>query len=260
MTAAYRVIAYNSAQESENKIHDDAVARRFGFTGGLVPGVDVWAYMAHPALTRWGRDWLERGSGQCRFVRPVYDGDEAVVEAAETPEGLAIAVRSHGEACAEGTAGLPAVAPEPGAFAAPPPPPEQRPPADETSLAVGTLLGMRPLLLTEAVQQAYLRDVRETDPLCGQAGLAHPGMILRTGNWALSHNVVLGPWMHVGSTLRNLSAVRVGETITAPARVADNYERKGHRFVELDVLTLAEGTRPVALIRHVAIYRPRQAG
>jgi hypothetical protein len=45
MTAAargpYRVEAFNTAKASENKIHDDAVARRFGFGGGLVPGVDV---------------------------------------------------------------------------------------------------------------------------------------------------------------------------------------------------------------------------
>ena len=260
MTESYRVIAYNSAQESENKIHDDAVARRFGFTGGLVPGVDVWAYMAHPAMARWGRAWLERGEGSCRFAKPVYDGDEAVVTAEETPDGLAIGVRSHGAACAEGSAALPALPAEPGAFAAPPAPPEHRPPADETSLAVGTLLGMRKLELTESFHHAYLRDVRETDPHCAREGLAHPGMILRTGNWALSHNVVLGPWMHVGSHIRNLSAARVGETITVHARVAANYERKGHRFVELDALTLAGGTRPVALIRHVAIYRPRQAG
>ena len=43
----YRVEAFNTAKESDNKIHDDAVARRFGFTGGLVPGVDVYAYMTH---------------------------------------------------------------------------------------------------------------------------------------------------------------------------------------------------------------------
>ena len=51
MTAAvldpYRVEAFNTAKASENKIHDDEVARRFGFGGGLVPGVDVYAYMAH---------------------------------------------------------------------------------------------------------------------------------------------------------------------------------------------------------------------
>ena len=41
----YSVNAYNLAKNSENKIHDDSVARRFGFQGGLVPGVDVFAYM-----------------------------------------------------------------------------------------------------------------------------------------------------------------------------------------------------------------------
>ena len=56
MTAAapgpYRVEAFNTAKASENKIHDDAVARRFGFGGGLVPGVDVYAYMAHLPVAR----------------------------------------------------------------------------------------------------------------------------------------------------------------------------------------------------------------
>ena len=37
----YRVSAYNTSKQSENKIHDDAVARRYGFSGGLVPGVEV---------------------------------------------------------------------------------------------------------------------------------------------------------------------------------------------------------------------------
>ena len=43
----YRLQAYNTAKLSENKMHDDTVARRFGFSGGLVPGVDVMAYMMH---------------------------------------------------------------------------------------------------------------------------------------------------------------------------------------------------------------------
>ena len=43
----YRVSAYNTAKQSENKMHDDTMARRFGFSGGLVPGVDVMAYMMH---------------------------------------------------------------------------------------------------------------------------------------------------------------------------------------------------------------------
>ena len=41
----YRVSAYNTSKHSENKMHDDTVAKRYGFSGGLVPGVDVMAYM-----------------------------------------------------------------------------------------------------------------------------------------------------------------------------------------------------------------------
>src|ERR1700738_4380625 len=44
---AYRVSAYNTAKLSENKMHDDTVARRFGFSGGLGPGVDGMGYMMH---------------------------------------------------------------------------------------------------------------------------------------------------------------------------------------------------------------------
>ena len=35
--APYSVVAFNAAKLSENKMHDDTVAKRFGFTGGLVP-------------------------------------------------------------------------------------------------------------------------------------------------------------------------------------------------------------------------------
>ena len=61
---AYRVSAYNTAKASENKIHDDSVAQRFGFRGGLVGGVHVYAYMTHLPVQRWGRAWLERGTGR----------------------------------------------------------------------------------------------------------------------------------------------------------------------------------------------------
>ena len=53
--AAYEVRAFNGAAASENKIHDDTVAQRFGFRGALVPGVAVFAYMAHLPVARWGR-------------------------------------------------------------------------------------------------------------------------------------------------------------------------------------------------------------
>jgi hypothetical protein len=104
----------------------------------------------------------------------------------------------------------------------------------------------------------YLRDVRENDEIYSREKLVHPGTILRMCNCALLQNVLLGPWIHVGSKVQNFGVARVGETLTARSRVPENYERKGHLFVELDVLVLSEGMRPVAQVQHTAIYRPRQ--
>jgi acyl dehydratase len=259
--APYQVEAYNTSKASENKIHDDAVARRFGFSGGLVPGVDVYGYMTHQPVARWGRAWLERGVGECRLLKPVYDGETATVAAEATELGLALQVASRGMLCASGTAALPDTPTQPPAlnsFAVPPAPPDDRPPADESSLAVGTTLGIRPLQVTAEFAADYLRDARETDPLYAREGLVHPATILRTGNWVLSHNVVLGPWIHVGSVIRHFALARVGDEITARGRVTANYDHKGHRFAELDVLVLANAETVVAHIAHTAIYRPRQ--
>src|SRR3954451_5878165 len=77
----WTVQAYNTAKQSENKMHDDTVARRFGFSGGLVRGVDVMAYMMHLPVARWGRPFLERGSIEARFIKPVYDGEPTSVTA-----------------------------------------------------------------------------------------------------------------------------------------------------------------------------------
>ncbi len=99
--------------------------------------------------------------------------------------------------------------------------------------------------------------MRETSPLYASENLAHPGIVLRLCNQALVQNVVLGPWIHVGSTVRNFSAAKIGDELSVLARVGANYERKGHAFVDLDVRVQAED-RAIAHILHVAIYRPRQ--
>src|SRR3982751_4046922 len=71
----WRVKAFNTAKQSENKMHDDAVARRFGFSGGLGPGVEFWANMRPLPVAKWGRAFLERGLIEAQFVKPVYDGE-----------------------------------------------------------------------------------------------------------------------------------------------------------------------------------------
>ncbi len=260
----HRVKAYNTAHASENKIHDDAVAKRFGFTGGLVPGVEVHAYMMHLPVERWGRAFLERGVAESRFGSPVYDGEIAEMTAREEGDALVLEVNSQGRKCATGSARLepqppaaPAIADYPPGT---PPQPEKRPEASETTLPLGGLLHSFALEVTPDYAANYLKDVRETDGLYAREGLVHPGIVLRICNMTLLQSVRMGPWIHVGSAVRNHSVAKVGETLTGRGRIAANYERKGHRFVEFDALVLAGGVRPVAVVRHTAIYRPRQAG
>src|SRR6202789_2257334 len=112
----YHVSAYNTAKSSENKIHDDATAKRFGFKGGLVGGVHVYAYMSHLPVQRWGRAWLERGTGEARFGKPVYEGDIAEITAVDDANGMTLQVDSGGVLCSTGRAALPANLPPPPAL------------------------------------------------------------------------------------------------------------------------------------------------
>ena len=83
--ARTRVVAFNTATASTNKIHDDEVAAALGFRGGLVPGVDVYAYLCHPPAARVGPSTgCERGTMRARFHLPVYDGHAAHVS---SPDG-----------------------------------------------------------------------------------------------------------------------------------------------------------------------------
>jgi hypothetical protein len=254
----YEVEARNLSRTSENRIHDDAVARQFGFTGALVPGVEVYAYACHAPVGVWGREWLARGAIECRFVKPVYDGRRVEVRAESQGDVLAMAVESGAVLCAHATARL-GETPAPPAAASRPalPPPEQRPPADEVSLAVGRVLGTATRDMTDEDAQWYLDGVRERDPLYRKEHIVHPGRILRLCNTALMDNVLLGPWIHVGSKVQHFSIARIGEALSVRAHVAGNYEKKGHRFVDLDTLVLANDERPVAHVLHTAIYRLR---
>ena len=252
----YRVRAFNSATASANKIHDDDVARRLGFGGGLVPGVDVYAYLTHPPAEAWGLDWLARGSMRARFVAPVYDGER--VDVVPVGDVGVEACDGAGSVRASGTAALPASPVEPPAVEDWPhvEPVADPPPASPETLVPGTAFGLAPHGFHASAAGAYLDDVRETLLLYVEEGVAHPGWLLRDANYVLSANVRLGPWIHVESVVQHHDLVRDGDVVSARAVVTGEWERKGHRFVELDVLHLASG-RVVARTRHTAIYRPR---
>ena len=71
----WTAVAFNQVPDSANEIHGDELAKEYGFAGGLVPGVTVSAYLAHPAVESWGLDWLRRGGAHVRVASPLYDGE-----------------------------------------------------------------------------------------------------------------------------------------------------------------------------------------
>lgn len=264
----YTVRANNTSSASENKIHDDSVARQYGFSGGLVPGVDVYAYMTHPVVRAFGREWLERGQMSARFLKPFYEGDEVTVKAIVTrASGDAVtidleATNASGELCATGTASLPAEPDAPPAVDDFPlaPLPATRPPASEEALRTPPMLGTIEDTFDSGTKAAgYLEDIGETlEIYTGPEAVAHPGYIIRFANSSLARNVLLGPWIHVSSEVTNFAPVVDGDAITARGKVLDVFERKGHRFVDMDVLIVANGTTPVGRIHHTAIYEVRK--
>jgi acyl dehydratase len=264
----YRVRARNTSVDSENKIHDDAIAASYGFRGGLVPGITVYAYMTVPIVERFGLDWLGRGAMQVKFHQPFYEGEEVIVRADvdSTADPIKIAVTAaheDGTVCATALAtvndrsallGEPRLEDYP---EAPLPPLEARPVASRESLRPGTVLGT----LTETVSLAdstVLEDLDERLPIYHDAeAVVHPFVLLGLANQMLMRNYELGPWIHAASDLINWSAARNGQEISARGQIADCFQRKDHEFVVLDLLVVADGRRVVQQVRHTAIYRPR---
>jgi hypothetical protein len=263
----YRVSATPTHDPWENKIHEDGLARAFGFRGGLVPGVTVYSWMTHPVVAALGGAWLDHGTFSVRFAKPVYFGETVTVRAsvaAHSKDEVTIQARvvnDQDEVCATATMGLPLgpllPLPDPAAYPAAALPAE-RPPASRAYLEQRTVLGTPQLILERAVADAFLEKVSETLSMYRDAdGPAHPGIYLEQANRALDRNVRVSPWIHVESHGQHLSVPRVRERLETRARVKSLFQGKGHEFVELDLLLLAEGARAVASIRHVAIYQLR---
>jgi acyl dehydratase len=261
----YRVKARNTSSTGENAIHDDETARRYGFRGGLVPGVMVYAYMTQPLAATFGSAWLTRGTASVRFVKPVLDGEELVVRGEVTARdaaGVSVALTAGTVAtpeCATLTATIPARQPTPVNLAIYPkaPLPDPRPEATAAHLASLDGLGTPEAHYDAARAADYLGKVDDSLALYrGADGAVHPGFYLEQANRALDRNVRMGPWIHVGSVVRHLALAHVGDHLATRGKVRSLFEKKGREFAELDLVIVAgSSARPVAHILHTAIFR-----
>ena len=250
---AHGLRAKNLSPDSDNKIHDDDVARKFGFVGALVPGVEVFAYATRPFAEEWGEEFLHRGVIDVRFHKPVYDGDDVDVTA--TPDGTRFEVTvtgPDGVVRASGHAGLAddPVEIDAGRFRARELP-DPAPPADATTLAVGTHLGTAREPVTAEFSAGYCRGVSDDLPLYDR--YVHPGLLLRAVNAVLYRSVALGPWIHTASSCRLLAPAAVPTTLVARGVVTDRFDKNGRARVRYDALVLADDC-PIMVVDHEAIY------
>jgi hypothetical protein len=264
----YRIRASNDESDQSNPIYDDEYARRIGFRSGLVSGASIYAYMSRSLIEFVGKDWLERGSTDVRFVHPIYEGEELRVTGqlkSVAKDGTLCmdyqASNSQGVACSCGTATLP--------LAPPSPAPKIRDyPAGRRKmvrsislelLKVGESLTPVKSTFTWTVLWEYCQKrLRDHHPIYRDS--LHPGWLLAQANLIFSRNFEPVPWILVSSSVQKYRRQDKECVIETRGRVADKFEHKGHHFVVLDLAAFAS-KRCLETIRHTLIFRiaPRAA-
>jgi hypothetical protein len=258
----YRTKAIADSADPANLLYHDEYARKYGFSSGLVSGVFVYSYMSRSLIEFLGKDWLERGSAEVRFVHPIYDGDEIRVTGSlmsVMKEGtLCIdyqGINHHGVPCATGTAMLPVSVKEPE--------PQlqdyaagrrklHRPISLETLKIGEELTPIRSPFSWNVNWEYCQKTLHDHHSLYQQ--LMHPGWLLLQANLILAANYDLPPWIHVSSAVQNYHALSEEGEVETRGRVENRYEEKGAHYVALDLAVFAID-RCLSTIHHTAIFR-----
>jgi hypothetical protein len=236
--STFRVRAHNTAPDSENKIHDDTVAVKYGFREGLVPGVTVYGYMVPAILERIGRDWLKRGAVAFRLHLPCYEGETVVTRC----DGSVVTAESeNGSLYASGMVSMDDNTDgEPEVFVSYPlPEKDRRPMASAKTIVPGLPLG--------SICQ----------PLDAADEAAIPERLLQLANEILVRNFRMSPWIHGGSEVRHYRQVTCEQEIAVSGIIQECFERKGRNFAVAGLAMSTENAGAqclVASVRHTFIY------
>lgn len=265
----WQAVAFNPATESSNQIHSDAMAKAYGYRGGLVPGVVVSGYLMNPAVLTWGKEWLDRGQAKVVVAKPLYDGAsfEVCVSDATDESYSAELVDAEGTICATAKVNL-----------NPPPAPipvmrgdalltkdEQLPPAELEQMQRLQNMGMKALGITWHERHSMSSFLKAPGEMPGihqlkSGGFAHGAFMLGITNWVLAGNAYMNPWVHLQTTSRFYQAVEFGTKLVAECEITDLFGRKGHEFVDVRVHVFAAETGAAVMTADLrAIYKMRPA-
>ncbi len=256
----YLVTAKNYSEDSENRIHSDEIAQKFGFRGALVPGVAVYGYMTHPLVEAFGADWLARANVQLRLLKPTYDGEQMTITynrqedqievVSHDPEGqLTAVVLSQSDIA---TSDKPVPMHELALLDGPIKNPERVAIGWETVNEAEVFSPWQFQLSTEE-NARYTREVADTLDIY-QAGYVHPHLLLSLANTALMNEYVMPTWIHASSNIVHHHALKTDDTITIRSVTTDKWQKKGHEFIKLWV-TYWRGDELTTEIDHTAIFK-----
>jgi len=274
MTLSFDEIAFNQAPDSQNQIHSDDMAQRYGFRGGLVPGVTLSAYLTQPGVVQWGLSFLQRGQASIKVLRPIYHAERVSVSVNLTSETSyeAELINSEGEVRAIAKVSLPEQADLPAL------PYRKSLPvmADNYQPAIATPEVFENLQHNGTLETRYLWSKRHAmasyfdtpksmpalltfgDAPAPNRGLANTSFILGCANWVFASNAGMNPWVHLQTDHQLFAEIKNETEVAAQMSVDALFEKKGHQFADIWVnLFNAETSEPLARIWQRAIYRLR---
>ncbi|MFT4671842.1 MAG: acyl dehydratase [Pseudohongiellaceae bacterium] len=258
-----QILAMNDAEDSENRIHSDEIAAKYGFTGALVSGVNVFGYLTQPLVKAFGAAFLKQGMMDVIFLKPAYQDDLLTITTeesrSETSKRNCVTSLSNekGKLLAKLESWLPAELPpinELAGVAC------EHKTIDRLEIEWDLILLQKPAPAftwqpSYEENQEHITAQRDmASCYTGSAGHIHPYFLLDACNQALMRLFVLPAWIHTGSKITLRAPLLVGQPIEMKTVPIDKWERKNHQFIKLYIAMLVEGD-VVAEIEHTAIFK-----
>lgn len=264
--------AFNQIPDSDNRIHSDELAKAYGFTGALVPGVTVSSYLLHPAVQAWGVNWLECGSAHVSIKSPLYDQMKFDVHVTSQESAYRAELLSDGRLCATAEVGIADSLPKVPVLRG-----DTLIRADFKAPAVSRAL-MEALRVKGCAavryhwsadhemarylrHQQHLPALLRTDGEAGAVGFANMAFLLGCANRHFAAIAQMSPWIHMETWSQNYQPVALGTALISEMKITHLFDKKGHEFADCEFnLFRADNRTCVCSITQRAIYQLRLPG
>lgn len=261
--ANQQILALNDAQESENRIHSDDIAAKYGFKGALVSGVNVFGYLTQPLVKAFGCEFLDKGMMDVLFIKPAYQDDLLSLTTeqlkSETSQRNCVTSVSNedGRVLAKLESWLPLQLPAVNPLAAMDCPVRDihRPAIAWDLIKLDEPAPAFTWQPTLAENQTHVEVQRDKSPCyAGDTPYIHPYFLLDACNRALMRLFILPAWIHTGSKICLRRPLKIGQAIEMLTMPIAKWDRKGHQFITLYIAMKVAG-EVAAEVEHTAIYK-----